>query len=950
MPNKPLKIRDKIIIRGARVNNLKNVDIDVPRDQLVVVTGLSGSGKSSLAFDVIYAEGNRRYLEGMSSYARQFLDVGAKPDVDKVENLSPTISIDQKSLSRSPRSTVGTLTEIYDYLRVMYAKIGAPHCPKCGTVMVRKSNQEMLDEILGLPDNTQVAILAKIKETGKNAKEILKSISQLGYARVRFNGKIMLITEAVMLASEQMDSNIEVVIDRLSVKQKNPDSERILDSIETALKVGNGSIIVSVDKDEDKFYNKDFVCHDCHTRIAEITPRHFSFNSPEGACSHCSGLGITKEVDVDLVMPNKNLSLAEGAILPWSKSNGRMGGQGNYIHILEVLGKEYGFSVDAPVKKLSKEALDVIFYGPEKKELLIEQKDDMGGMKEVRVLFEGVVPIIKKKYQEATSDYVRSDLEKYMLEKICPACVGKRLKDEFLSVMIDEKSIDDAVSMDLGKFIIFLDSINSNLKVDKSKRDIAAPLVKEMKLKAEALVNVGLEYLSLSRGANSISGGEAQRIRLATQIGSELMGITYVLDEPSIGLHNRDTEKLINTMQLLKDAGNSLIVVEHDEDIIRKADWIIDMGPGAGEEGGEVIFQGDFKKLLNSKTSTAQYLTGKKKVAEKKSFRKGNKKSIEIIGADEHNLKNVDVSIPLGKFVSITGVSGSGKSTLVSDILAKALSKHFFNAKDMPGSHKKIKGLNNVDKVISINQAPIGRTPRSNAATYTGVFSLIRDLFASCEEAKTRSYTPSRFSFNMKGGRCEVCQGDGTKKIEMHLLPDMYVKCESCNGTRYNQKTLDIEYQGVNIAEVLDMSVSYALRFFKKSPLIVEKLQTLENVGLGYLKLGQSATNLSGGEAQRIKLATELSRKSTGKTLYILDEPTIGLHFDDVKRLLGVLDALVDKGNSVLVVEHNIDVIRNSDWVVDLGPEGGDKGGEVVYAGTPDKLKKVKRSWTAKYL
>ncbi|MDO8240771.1 MAG: excinuclease ABC subunit UvrA [Candidatus Moranbacteria bacterium] len=948
--NKSSKVRDKIIIRGAKVNNLKNVDIDIPRDQLVVVTGLSGSGKSSLAFDVVYAEGNRRYLEGMSSYARQFLDVGAKPDVDKVENLSPTISIDQKSLSRSPRSTVGTLTEIYDYLRVLFAKIGAPHCPKCGTGMVRKSNQEMLQDILSFPENTQVAILAKIKETSKNSKEVLRSISQIGYARVRFNGKIMLVTEAIAIASDQFESAVEVVIDRIVVKHKNPDSERIVDSIETGLKVGNGSIIVAVIGEEDRFYNKDFVCHECHTRISEITPRHFSFNSPEGACDHCSGLGITKEVDIDLVMPNKNLSLSEGAILPWSKSNGRLGGQGNYMNILEVLGKEYGFSIDAPVKKLSKEAIDIIFFGPERKEILIEQKGDMGGMKEVRVIFEGVIPMIKKKYQEAASDYVRSDLEKYMLEKVCPACEGKRLKDEFLAVMIDDKSIDDVVSVDLGKFMAFLNSVETNLKVDRTRRDIAAPLVKEMKLKTEALINVGLEYLSISRGANSISGGEAQRIRLATQIGSELMGITYVLDEPSIGLHNRDTEKLINTMQLLKEAGNSLIVVEHDEDIIRKADWIIDMGPGAGEEGGEVIFQGDFKKLLNSKTSTAQYLIGKKKVSEKKTYRKGNKKSIEIIGATEHNLKNIDVEIPLGKFVSITGVSGSGKSSLVSDILAKALSRHFFNCKETPGAHKKIKGLDNVDKVISINQAPIGRTPRSNAATYTGVFSLIRDLFASTEEARNRAYTPSRFSFNMKGGRCEVCQGDGTKKIEMHLLPDMYVKCESCGGTRYNPKTLDIEYQGVNIAEVLDMSVSYALRFFKKSPLIVEKLSTLEQVGLGYLKLGQSATNLSGGEAQRIKLATELSRKSTGKTLYILDEPTIGLHFDDVKRLLGVLDALVDKGNSVLVVEHNVDVIRNSDWVIDIGPDGGDKGGEVVYAGTPDKLKHVKKSWTAKYI
>ena len=940
--------RDKIIIRGARINNLKNIDVDIPRDKLVVITGLSGSGKSSLAFDVIYAEGNRRYLEGMSSYARQYLDIGAKPDVDKIENLSPTISIDQRSMSRSSRSTVGTLTEIYDYLRILFAKIGAPHCPKCGIPMLRKSHQEILDEIIFLPDSTQVAILAKVLERAKNSKEILRSISQLGFARVRFNKKIMLVTEALMIASEKIEAEIDVVIDRLTIRHKNPDRERILDSIETALKIGRGSLIVSIDNSEEKYFNKDYVCHTCQTRINEVTPHHFSFNSPEGACKYCSGLGIIKEVEEDLVIPNKNLTLAEGAILPWSKSNGRIGGSVNYLNILRALGEKYGFSVNEPVKKLSKEILQLIYYGPEKKELIVKQRDALGGVKEVRTFFEGVVPMLKKKYAEANSEYVRSDLEKYLLEKTCPACLGRRLKDEYLSVLINDASIDDVVNLNLLKFEAFLNNLKDSL--ENTKKEIALPLIKEMRLKCQALQNVGLEYLSLSRGANSISGGEAQRIRLATQIGSELMGITYILDEPSIGLHNRDTEKLINTMQALKEGGNSLIVVEHDEDIIRKADWIIDMGPGAGDEGGYIIFEGEFKKLLKSNTATAQYITGKRKLVEKKQYRKGNKKNVEIIGATEHNLKDIDIKIPLGKFVAITGVSGSGKSTLVSDILAKALSKHFFHSKDLPGKHKNIKGLSNIDKVIYINQAPIGRTPRSNAATYTGVFSLVRDLFASTEEAKNRDYMPSRFSFNMKGGRCEVCQGDGTKKIEMHLLPDIYIKCEVCGGTRYNQKTLDIEYQGVNIAEVLDMSVSYALSFFKKSDLIVEKLQTLDDVGLGYLRLGQSATNLSGGEAQRIKLATELARKSTGQTLYILDEPTIGLHFEDVKRLLKVLDALVDKGNSVLVVEHNINVIKNSDWVIDLGPEGGDKGGEIVYAGTPDKLNKIKKSWTGKYL
>lgn len=953
MVDKTPSRRDKIIIKGARVNNLKNIDIDIPRDKLVVVTGLSGSGKSSLAFDVVYTEGNRRYLEGMSSYARHFLDVGAKPDVNKIENLSPTISIDQKSLSRSPRSTVGTLTEIYDYLRVLFAKVGQVHCPQCGTAMLRKTNQEMLKEVYKFPENTQVWILAKTREAEKIRrladKEIIKSIVQLGFARVRFNGKIMLATEALAIASERIISPIEVVVDRITLKHKNPDTERILDSIETALRVGGGTLIIADEGSMGETYNRDFVCLKCQARINEITPRHFSFNNPEGACEYCSGLGITKEVDVDLIAPNKNLTLAEGAIMPWSKSNGRAGGQGNYMNIASALAKEYNFSLNTPVKKLPPKIMDILFYGTRGKELLVKQKDALDGVKEARILFSGVIGMIKKKYAEAGSDYVRSDLEKYMLEKTCPTCRGKRLKEEYLSVLVSGKSIDDAANLNLSKFKDFIAGINSDL-IDPAKKEIVAPLIKDMLEKASALSDVGLEYLSLSRGANSISGGEAQRIRLATQIGSELMGITYVLDEPSIGLHNRDTEKLIATMQALKDAGNSLIVVEHDEDIIRRADWIIDMGPGAGEDGGEVIFEGDFKKLLKSKTSTAEYLTGRKKVAEKTKFRKGNKKSIEIIGAAEHNLKNIDVEIPLGKFVAITGVSGSGKSTLVKDILAKALSKYFFKAKAVPGEHRKIKGLSNIDKVINIDQAPIGRTPRSNAATYTGVFSLIRDLFSSAEEAKSRGYEASRFSFNMKGGRCEVCQGDGTKKIEMHLLPDMYVKCEACGGTRYNQKTLDIEYQGVNVAEVLDMSVSYALRFFKKSPLIVEKLKTLEEVGLGYLKLGQSATNLSGGEAQRIKLATELARKSTGKTLYILDEPTIGLHFDDVKRLLKVLDALVEKGNTVLVVEHNIGVVKNSDWVIDLGPEGGDKGGEVVYAGAPDKLKNCKRSWTGKYI
>ncbi len=932
--NKP-KDRSKIIVRGARVNNLKNVDVEIPRDRLVVITGLSGSGKSSLAFDAIYAEGNRRYLEGMSSYATQFLDVSAKPDVDKIENLTPTISIDQKSIARSPRSTVGTLTEIYDYLRVLYAKIGVPHCPHCKTPLEKITNGEVLEDILNSPDKTNISILAKLNGKDQSLKERLKSVSQLGYARIRLGGKIMSLTEALSQNEMETDEpcSAEIVIDRITLNKKNPDRERILDSIETAFKLGKGMAVVTRDNEAEKIYNRDFVCKKCFFEVADITPKHFSFNSPEGACQHCSGLGVIKEIDEDLLIPNKNLTLAEGAILSWNKSGGRSSVMTSGNNILKMLGDKYGFSIDIPVKKISREHLNIVLYGSN----------------DPNIIFEGVIPTMKKKYEELNSNYLKSEIEKYMIEKVCPLCLGKRLKGEYLSVLVFGKSIDQVVEMSLTEFSCFLEAFEKT-NLSSAKKNIILPLIKEMKARSAALQNVGLGYLSLSRSANSISGGEGQRIRLATQIGSELSGITYVLDEPSIGLHNRDTEKLIATMTELREAGNSLITVEHDEQIIRAADWVIDMGPGAGEEGGEVIFAGDLPKLLKSKTLTAQYLNGKRHVGDKKKARKGSGKFIKIQGATEHNLKNIDVNLPLGKFISLTGVSGSGKSTLVTDILSKGLAKHFFNTKETPGKHKKISGMENIDKVISINQSPIGRTPRSNAATYTGVFSLIRELFAQTEEAHTRGYDASRFSFNMKGGRCEDCQGEGKKKIEMHLLPDVYVLCETCNGAKYNQRTLEIEYRGVNIAQVLDMSVSYAHVFFKNSKLVTEKLATLEKVGLGYLKLGQSAVDLSGGEAQRIKLATELSRRATGKTLYILDEPTIGLHFEDIRKLLGVLDALVDKGNTVLVVEHNVDVIRNSDWVIDLGPEGGLDGGEVVFEGSPAELKKCKRSWTGKYL
>lgn len=915
------------------MNNLKNIDVEIPRDKLVVITGLSGSGKSSLAFDAIYAEGNRRYLEGMSSYAAQFLDISAKPDVDKIENLTPTISIDQKSIGRSPRSTVGTLTEIYDYLRVLYAKIGVPHCPYCKTPLEKISNQEVLEDILNSPDKTNIAILAKFNGKGKSWKEKLKSVGQLGYARLRVNGKIISFQEALAQDETEDMRDVEIVIDRIVFNKKSPDRERILDSIETAFKLGKGMAMIIKDNETEKIYNRDFVCKECFFEMADITPKHFSFNNPEGVCQRCAGLGAIKEIDEDLLIPNKNLSLAEGAILFWNKFGCRGASAASGNNILKMLGDKYGFSVNIPVKKISREHLNITLYGSN----------------DPKIIFEGVIPAMKKKYEELNSNCSKSEIEKYMIEKDCPLCSGKRLKREYLSVLVAGKSIDQAVDLSLTDFSAFLDELEKT-ELSLAKKEILAPLVKEMKSRAAALQNVGLDYLALSRGANSISGGEGQRIRLATQIGSELSGITYILDEPSIGLHNRDTEKLIGTMEELREAGNSLIAVEHDEKIIRAADWVIDMGPGAGEEGGEVIFSGDLPKLLKAKTLTAEYLNGRKKVGNKKKIRKGAGKFIKIQGACEHNLKNINVDFPLGKFIAVTGVSGSGKSTLVSNILAKSLAKYFFKTKEAPGRHKKISGMENIDKVISIDQAPIGRTPRSNAATYTGVFSFIRELFAQTEEAKSRGYDASRFSFNMKGGRCEDCQGDGHKKIEMHLLPDVYVRCETCGGAKYNQRTMDIEYRGANIAQVLDMSVSYALVFFKNSKLVMEKLETLEKVGLGYLKLGQSAVDLSGGEAQRIKLATELSRRATGKTLYILDEPTIGLHFEDVRKLLGVLDVLADKGNTVLVVEHNIDVIKNSDWVIDLGPEGGSGGGEIVFEGTPADLKKCKRSWTGKYL
>lgn len=924
--------KSHLIVKGARVNNLKNISVKIPRDKIVVITGLSGSGKSSLAFDTIFAEGHRRYVENLSAYARQFLASVKKPEIEKIENLSPVIAIDQNSVNRSPRSTVGTMTELYDWLRILFARLGKPHCPKCSRELSQKTASEIANAILSRKngDKVQIAILADPKNKAKSSAEILSSFEQMGYARVRLNGKIVAASQARFEIGKNTESDkIEAVIDRITLDKNFSDRERLVDSIETAMKASGGEVTISFPGEVDKKYNRYLICSDCDVSISEITPRHFSFNSPEGACSACSGLGTKLEVDVDQVMPNKNLSIREGAIKPWNITGVRNGAASRLEQMLKDLSEKFGFSLDAPVKNLDKKVLDMILRGG--------------------CDFEGVIPVLEKKYKEASSDFSRGEAEKYMTVKTCPACEGRRLKKESLAVKISGNSIADFCETSLDRLKEKLGEIEKIDGIPDFGKQMAREILAETGKTIHNLCEAGLGYLTLSRNANSLSGGEAQRVRLAVQIGSGLTGILYILDEPSIGLHERDTEKLIGVFKKLQSEGNSVIVVEHDAQIMKCADWIIDMGPGAGEAGGEIIFSGSAKKMQTAETQTAKYLNGKNKVFVKKSFRKGNGKKITIVEASENNLKDITVSIPLGKLSVITGVSGSGKSSLVSDIVGKALRKHFFRAKDQPGAHKRILGLEYISKAIEIDQSPIGRTPRSNAATYTGVFSHIRDIFASLPEAHRLGLNATHFSFNMKGGRCEVCQGEGQKKIEMHLLPDIYVPCEACGGTRFSQKVLTVEYQGANIAEVLDMSVDYAWRFFQNHPLVAEKLETLNRVGLGYLKLGQSAMYLSGGEAQRIKLATELARRTNGKALYILDEPTIGLHFGDVAKLLKILDELVEKGNTVLIVEHNLDVIRAADWVIELGPEGGEAGGYAVFEGTPKELCKVK-TWTAKYL
>ncbi len=945
-----------IKIRGARVHNLKNIDLDIPKNKLVVITGLSGSGKSSLAFDTLYAEGQRRYVESLSAYARQFLGVMDKPDVDKIEGISPAISIDQRKSTHNPRSTVGTITEIYDYLRLLYARIGKPHCPNCGKLISRQTIDQIVDQVLKIQKNTEITILGPVIRSKKGEHHgVLEEIQRGGFVRIRIDGNIFLVEESLdKPMDKQKKHDIEVVVDRL-VLDKDLDRSRLVDSLETALRLGKGIVIINKktatkvkdEKENDLIFSEHFACEDCGISLPELEPRLFSFNNPYGACSECTGLGEKLEVDPELVIPNQRLTLAEGAIWPWSRASHKVGRQGYYYSIMSGLSTKYNFSLDEEVKDLPKKIIDIILRGDGD--------------------FEGVIPNLERRYHETDSDWTRQEIEQYMVVKICPKCKGKRLKQEVLAVTIGgsntnfkesiekgDKSIDMIVEMSVEKVKEFFEKLPEKLNAGETK--ISQPILKEIIDRTQFLNDVGLAYLTLARKAGTLAGGEEQRIRLATQIGSKLSGVLYILDEPSIGLHARDQHKLIDTLVKLKELGNTVVVVEHDPETMRASDWIVDIGPGAGKHGGKVVFEGTYKEILKAHTLTGDYLSGRKTVNVEKPKGKKSKKEekeqkyLTINGAAEHNLKNVDVKIPLGKFVCVTGVSGSGKSSLVNDILAKSLLKKFYRAKDEPGKHKEILGIENINKVVLVDQSPIGRTPRSNPATYTGAFAYIRDIFTKTKEAKVRGYSAGRFSFNVKGGRCEACEGQGHKKVEMYFLPDIYVECEECHGKRYSKEVLEITYKDKNIAEVLDLTVEESMEFFKNIPGLYEKMKTLKEVGLSYVELGQAATSLSGGEAQRVKLATELSRKGTGRTLYILDEPTTGLHFDDIKKLIAVLDGLVEKGNTVLVIEHNIELIKSADWLIDLGPEGGDGGGQIVGEGTPEEIAKVKGSYTGKYL
>ena len=935
---------DKLVVRGAREHNLKNVSIELPRDALVVFTGLSGSGKSSLAFDTIFAEGQRRYVESLSAYARQFLGQMDKPDVDFIEGLSPAVSIDQKSTNRNPRSTVGTITEVYDYLRLLFARAGRPHCPNCGKAVTRQSPQQIVDQILELPPTTKFQVLAPVIRARKGEfVELFSDLITQGYSRARVDGEVIQLSDAPKLKKQEKHT-IEVVIDRLTAKAES--KTRLTDSIETALRLASGIVVLDfVDAkgvDKERTYSEHLACHDCELSFEELEPRSFSFNSPFGACAECSGIGTKKEVDEDLIIPDDSISINDGAIAPWS------GGQSSdyFLRLLEALAKDLPFSLDTPWKKISVKAREAILNGYEY-EIKMKYKGRYGA-RNYTTGFEGVIPFIHRRHEETDSDYSRDKYEAYMREISCEKCNGARLKPEVLAVTIGDKNISEICELSIADCATFLKQI----KLNKREAQIAERVMKEVNARLGFLLDVGLDYLSLARPAGSLSGGEAQRIRLATQIGSGLVGVLYVLDEPSIGLHQRDNKRLIETLTRLRNLGNTLIVVEHDEETIRTADWIVDIGPGAGEHGGKVVVSGSYEDLIASKESiTGAYLSGRKSIAIPKTRRPiDSKRKLVVKGAKENNLKEIDVEVPLGVFVSVTGVSGSGKSTLVNDILYTVLANKLNGARLVPGRHRTVTGVELLDKVVHVDQSPIGRTPRSNPATYTGVFDKIRALFAETSEAKIRGYQQGRFSFNVKGGRCENCSGDGTITIEMNFLPDVYVPCEVCHGARYNRETLEVHYKNKTIAEVLNMPIEEAGGFFESVPAIARYLKTLNDVGLGYVRLGQSAPTLSGGEAQRVKLATELQRRSTGRTIYVLDEPTTGLHFEDVNKLLIVLNRLVDTGNTVVVIEHNLDVIKCSDWVIDMGPEGGFRGGLVVAEGTPEDVAKVKESYTGQFL
>ena len=943
---------ESIIVKGAKLHNLKNIDVEIPKNKLTVITGLSGSGKSSLAFDTIYAEGQRRYVESLSTYARQFLQLTEKPDVESIDGLSPAISIDQKTAPKNPRSTVGTITEVYDYLRLLFSRVGTPHDPETGEPLTRQTTSQMVAKIMKFEPGQKMMLLAPVIDGRKGQhKNVLDDIKKEGFVRVRIDGEIYTIVDLPEI-DEKKSHTIEIVVDRLVTKDYSQadteaDKSRLGDSVETTVKFGNGKMrVLLVDSGEVIEFSQKYASDTGMTSLGELEPRMFSFNSPHGACQSCHGLGYRQTLKPNLIIPNRRLSVSEGAIVPWSSS---AASSGWYAKLLEAVFKAHGFDIDAPVNKLPNEAMEILFYGTDdqKYDVLAPNSSSMRGHY-ISTKFEGVIPNLERRYSESDSDFTKRKIEAFMKNETCSDCNGSRLRKEILHVLINKKSIIDVTQMTIEQAYKFV----SNLELDESSAQIAKMVVAEIQSRLSFLLDVGLSYLSLDRRANTLSGGEAQRIRLATQIGSKLSGVLYVLDEPSIGLHQNDNDKLIQTLKELRDLGNTVIVVEHDNDTMLAADHIIDIGPGAGVHGGEVIFSGTPEEIMaDANSETGAFLSGKKSIEIPKTRRKGNGKSIKVIKAHENNLQNIDVEFPLGKFIAVTGVSGSGKSTLVNDILLKAVSSEVFaRSKAEPGKHERIDGLEHVDKVINIDQSPIGRTPRSNPATYTGVFTEIRSIMSQTQEARMRGYKPGRFSFNVKGGRCEACSGDGVKKIEMHFLPDVYVTCDECKGRRYNRETLEITYRGKNISEILNMTVEEALSFFNAIPQIKNKLQTLCSVGLDYISLGQQANTLSGGEAQRIKLATELSKRSTGKTIYILDEPTTGLHFGDVKKLLMVLQKLVDKGNTVLTIEHNLDVVKCVDHVIDIGPLGGNKGGTVVCEGTPEQVANHASSVTGKWL